>query len=93
MARHAEMVTVEIRQMPDGYFMAVSDDVQGLVLASRDVAEVLTDIPNAIAMLYDANQRRQVRVQPVANQSPGPAFLTRSWVVTDLVVTAEQMVA
>jgi predicted RNase H-like HicB family nuclease len=79
----AELVDVEIRQMPDGFFVASSADVPGLVLASRDVAEVLADLPEAISALYEANARRAVHVEPVAATRSGTAQLTRRWVVSD----------
>jgi divalent metal cation (Fe/Co/Zn/Cd) transporter len=81
MLEHPEIVNINIRKEMDGYFVATSAELPGLVLASADVHAIAEDIPKAIKALYKANFDIDVEVMEAFPASAREVKLPPAWMV------------
>lgn len=65
------IVQVHIEKLPEGVYLATSDDVQGLVAQGRTVTETLEIARDVARKLLDAQSERQAAAQIA---SVGDAF-------------------
>jgi len=63
---HAELITVHLKSIQDGWIVATSPDLPGLFLTEASEARVLAELPDAIALLYRTTFHREVRVLPAS---------------------------
>jgi len=82
MSVNPELVNVRIRKELDGYFVATSVELPGLVLASTDARAVMDDIPVAIVALYKANFDVDVEVVEAFPASADEVKIPAAWMVT-----------
>lgn len=75
---YARTVDVTIEQMQSGLFIAHSQSLPGLHIASRDLAAVQEDVPNVIRALYE-HQGVSVLVMPLDADESGDDF-PKTWV-------------
>lgn len=52
------IVNIHIEKLPEGFYLATSDDVQGLVAQGRTVAETLEIARDVARRLLEAQQER-----------------------------------
>ena len=81
MLDYAEMVSVKIKKGHDGFFVATSKEMPGLVLAHKDIQFVLQDIPLAIIALYKANYGIDAEVIQAFPASSAEVTLPPTWMV------------
>lgn len=55
------IINVHIEKLPEGYYLATSDDVQGLVAQGRTVAETLEIARDVARRLIEAHFEREHR--------------------------------
>ena len=61
------MITVHIEKLPEGYYLATSDDIQGLVAQGRTVAETIEIARDVARRLIEAQSGRHpgLRLKPL----------------------------
>jgi hypothetical protein len=84
MREYAEIVNIKIRKEPDGFFVATSVELPGLVLAHKDIRMVLQDVPTAIVALYKANFDIDAEVIEAFPASSDDVTLPPTWMVRRL---------
>ncbi|MBI2939830.1 MAG: DUF1902 domain-containing protein [Chloroflexi bacterium] len=57
------VVTVHIEKLPEGLYLATSDDIQGLVAQGRTVTETLEIARDVARKLIEAHEERQAALQ------------------------------
>ena len=67
-------VNILIKKLPDGVYLATSDELQGLVAQGRTVAETLEIARDVARKLIEAQPA--VRLQPLADQFNYPLILS-----------------
>jgi predicted RNase H-like HicB family nuclease len=64
------IIGVHIEKLPEGGYLAVSDDIQGLVAQGRTVSEVMEIARDVAGRLLEAQQERQQETNaPVVTDS------------------------
>ena len=58
----AEIINVVIGRNRDGWYVARSEELPGLYLAHEDIEAIVSDVPAAIAALYQADFGQEVKV-------------------------------
>lgn len=63
------MINLHIEQLPEGYFLATSSDVQGLVAQGRTIAETLEIARDVARRLIEAQTERNSKkiLRPIEN--------------------------
>jgi len=69
------IVTVRIEKQPEGVYLAVADDVPGLVAQGRTVTETLEIARDVIRKLQEARAARVV-VAPIADSFEYPLIVS-----------------
>jgi len=59
-----QMVTVHIEKLPEGLYLATSDEIQGLVAQGRTIAETLEIARDVARKLLEARAERRGSVKP-----------------------------
>ena len=54
-------IQIHIEKQPEGYFLATSDDVQGLIAQGRTITETLEIARDAIEKLIESQSQKQVK--------------------------------
>jgi predicted RNase H-like HicB family nuclease len=67
-------VNIHIEKLPEGVYLATSDDLQGLVAQGRTVAETLEIARDVARKLIEA--RSNLNLAPVADQFDYPLILS-----------------
>jgi len=60
------IINIHIEKLPEGFYLATSDDLQGLVAQGRTVSETIEIARDVAKKLIEANQendRRQIHLQ------------------------------
>jgi predicted RNase H-like HicB family nuclease len=63
------MINLHIEQLPEGYYLATSSDVQGLVAQGRTIAETLEIARDVARRLIEAQTERNSKkiLRPIEN--------------------------
>ncbi|MCA1786827.1 MAG: DUF1902 domain-containing protein [Desulfobacteraceae bacterium] len=63
------MINLHIEQLPEGYYLATSSDVQGLVAQGRTIAETLEIARDVARRLIEAQTERHSKkiLRPIEN--------------------------
>lgn len=56
------MITLHIERLPEGVYLATSDDIQGLLAQGRTVSETIEIARDVARRLYEAKMERDGRV-------------------------------
>ena len=64
-AERLDLITVDFRQDESGWFFATSPDCPGLFVCDPDKGRVVTLVPQAIELLYEARWHRHVKAVPL----------------------------
>ena len=67
-------VNIHIEKLPEGVYLATSDDLQGLVAQGRTVAETLEIARDVARKLIEAQSN--VKLSPLADQFDYPLILS-----------------
>jgi predicted RNase H-like HicB family nuclease len=67
-------VNIHIERLPEGVYLATSDDIQGLVAQGRTVAETLEIARDVGRKLIESQSG--VKLQPLADQFDYPVILS-----------------
>jgi predicted RNase H-like HicB family nuclease len=67
-------IKIHIEKLPEGVYLATSDDVQGLVAQGRTVAETLEIARDVARKLIEA--QTQVSLPPLADQFDYPLIIS-----------------
>ena len=61
------IINIHIEKLPEGYYLATSDDIQGLVAQGRTVSEVLEIARDVARRLLEAQSQRKksVSLRPI----------------------------
>jgi len=72
------MVTIHIERLPEGYYLATSDDLQGLVAQGRTVAETIEIARDVARKLLEARSERDAppELTPVAERFDYPLLVS-----------------
>jgi len=54
-----KMINIHIEKLPEGYFLATSEDIQGLVAQGRTVSETLEIARDVARKLLESQQQRK----------------------------------
>ncbi len=64
------IISVHIEKMPEGTYLATSDDIQGLIAQGRTISEVMEIARDVARRLLEAQgERRQGTAMPVITNS------------------------
>ncbi len=69
-------INIHIEKLPEGFYLATSDDLQGLVAQGRTVAETLEIARDVARKLIEAQSN--VNLPPLADQFDYPLILSVS---------------
>ncbi|TAK35173.1 MAG: DUF1902 domain-containing protein [Chloroflexota bacterium] len=71
------VITLHIERLPEGAYLATSDDVQGLVAQGRTIAETLEIARDVARKLLEAQAERQSapRLSPLAESFDYPLIV------------------
>ncbi len=86
---YARTVDVTIEQTASGLFVAHSQSLPGLSIASRDLEAIKDDVPNVIRALYE-HQGLEVFVLPLDGGASDEEF-PKTWVATPAYLAQEAM--
>ena len=53
------IINIHVERLPDGYYLATSDEVQGLVAQGRTIAETMEIARDVARRLLEAQRERQ----------------------------------
>jgi predicted RNase H-like HicB family nuclease len=67
-------INIHIEKLPEGVYLATSDDLQGLVAQGRTVAETLEIARDVVRKLIEAQS--DVKLAPLADQFDYPLILS-----------------
>ena len=67
-------INIHIEKLPEGVYLATSDDIQGLVAQGRTVAETLEIARDVARKLLEAQS--EVKLPPLADQLDYPLILS-----------------
>ena len=56
------IITIHVEKLPEGYYLATSDEVQGLVAQGRTIAETIEIARDVARRLLEAQQERKQAV-------------------------------
>ena len=56
------IINIHVEKLPEGFYLATSDEVQGLVAQGRTIAEVMEIARDVARRLLEAQQERQQAV-------------------------------
>ena len=59
------IINIHIRQLPEGFYLATSDDVQGLVAQGRTVTETIEIARDVVKKLLEAQGKPPARIKGV----------------------------
>lgn len=65
------IIDIHVKKLPEGYYLATSDEVQGLVAQGRTIAETMEIARDVARRLLEAQRERQ---PGVAEQELGDSF-------------------
>ncbi|MBK8736702.1 MAG: type II toxin-antitoxin system HicB family antitoxin [Saprospiraceae bacterium] len=54
-------IQIHIEKLPEGYYLATSDDVQGLIAQGRTITETLEIARDAVEKLIESQSQNQVK--------------------------------
>ena len=54
-------IQIHIEQLPEGYYLATSDDVQGLIAQGRTITETLEIARDVVKKLLESQSQNQVK--------------------------------
>jgi len=62
-----KLITIHVEKLPEGYYLATSDDIQGLVAQGRTVAETIEIARDIARRLIEAQtgSRKEQRLRPI----------------------------
>ena len=62
-----KLITIHVEKLPEGYYLATSDDIQGLVAQGRTVAETIEIARDVARRLIEAQagSRKEQRLRPI----------------------------
>ncbi|MEH2374669.1 type II toxin-antitoxin system HicB family antitoxin [Nostoc sp.] len=63
-----KLLNIHIEKLPEGVYLATSDELQGLVAQGRTVAETLEIARDVARKLLEAQSQDQDYLQPIAEQ-------------------------
>jgi predicted RNase H-like HicB family nuclease len=68
------IINLHIEKLPEGYYLATSDDLQGLVAQGRTVAETMEIARDVARRLLEAQKERKqaTKLKPVAKRFDMP---------------------
>lgn len=71
------IVTIHIERLPEGVYLATSDDIQGLVAQGRTAAETLEIARDVARKLIEAQDERKAKLnlQPVGTSFDYPLIV------------------
>lgn len=72
------VITVHIEKLPDGVYLATSDDIQGLVAQGRTVTEALEIARDVARRLLEAQEERKTspRLVTVGESNDSPLIVS-----------------
>ena len=72
-----QIINIHIEKLPEGVYLATSDDVQGLVAQGRTIWETLEIARDVARKLLEAQKEQQVapKLSPVAERFDYPLVL------------------
>jgi predicted RNase H-like HicB family nuclease len=65
------IINIHVEKLPEGFYLATSDEVQGLVAQGRTIAEVMEIARDVARRLLEAQQERK---QPASEQELADSF-------------------
>ncbi len=73
-----KIINIHIEKLPEGYYLATSDDIQGLVAQGRTVTEALEIARDVARKLLEAQAERTgaLNLPPVADSFDYPLIVT-----------------
>jgi predicted RNase H-like HicB family nuclease len=77
-----KLINLHIERLPEGLYLATSDDIQGLVAQGRTLQETLEIARDVAKKLLEAQMDRQgdVSLRPVSDSFDYPLVIGGSWV-------------
>jgi predicted RNase H-like HicB family nuclease len=68
------IINLHIEKLPEGYYLATSDDIQGLVAQGRTVSETMEIARDVARRLIEAQKERRhiIKLSPVAKRFDMP---------------------
>ena len=60
-----KVINIHIKKLPEGVFLATSDDIQGLVAQGRTVAETLEIARDVAKKLFEAQTKQKIKTHKI----------------------------
>ena len=68
-------IQIHIEQLPEGYYLATSDDVQGLIAQGRTITETLEIARDAVKKLHESQSQSQNQVKKLGDAFDYPLVI------------------
>ncbi|MBL8182145.1 MAG: DUF1902 domain-containing protein [Blastocatellia bacterium] len=69
------VIELHIERLPEGYYLATSDDVQGLVAQGRTINETIEIARDVAKKLIEASEEQISRLSPIADNFDFPIVI------------------
>lgn len=71
-----KILNIRIEKLPEGFYLATSDEVQGLVAQGRTVAETLEIARDVARKLFEEQGKRKFKMKPLADEFEYPLVVS-----------------
>ena len=68
-------IQIHIEKLPEGYYLATSDDVQGLIAQGRTITETLEIARDAVKKLHESQSQSQNQVKKLGDAFDYPLVI------------------
>lgn len=70
-----KVINLHIEKLPEGFYLATSESIQGLIAQGRTIAETLEIARNVAKKLIEAQEDQSQRLNPVADSFDYPLVI------------------
>jgi predicted RNase H-like HicB family nuclease len=71
-----KVINIHIKKLPEGVFLATSDDIQGLVAQGRTVAETLEIARDVAKKLFEAQTKPKIKTHRIKKSFDYPLVVS-----------------
>ena len=71
-----KVINIHIKKLPEGVFLATSDDIQGLVAQGRTVAETLEIARDVAKKLFEAQTKQKIKTHKIKKSFDYPLVVS-----------------
>jgi predicted RNase H-like HicB family nuclease len=70
-----KLINIHIEKLPEGYYLATSESIQGLIAQGRTIAETIEIAKDVAKKLIEASEDEMLKLQPVQESFEFPIII------------------